>query len=105
MAVRLLPAALLLERAPERVVGVVVHRRELQHRPELGLGLLVPAQAEVGDAERLAGLAGPPFQLADAFQQAIDGGALVRAVEIGPTLDLTFPLDLVEQNFPYLRSL
>lgn len=55
--------------------------------------------------ERLAGLAGPPFQLADAFQQAIDGGALVRAVEIGPTLDLTFPLDLVEQNFPYLRSL
>jgi NDP-sugar pyrophosphorylase family protein len=53
---------------------------------------------------RLSGLAGPPFQLADAFQEAIDAGADVRAVEIGPTRDLTFPLDLVEQNFPYLRS-
>jgi NDP-sugar pyrophosphorylase family protein len=54
---------------------------------------------------RLHGLPGPPFQLADAFQRAIDDGARVSGVEIGPTRDLTFPLDLLEQNFPYLRSL
>jgi len=55
--------------------------------------------------DQLPGLPGPPFQLADAFQRAVDAGGLVRGIEIGPTRDLTFPLDLVEQNFPYLRSL
>ena len=55
--------------------------------------------------ERLAGLPGPPFQLADAFQLAVDGGAAVRGIEIGPTRDLTFPLDLVEENFLYLKAL
>ena len=55
--------------------------------------------------ERLAGLPGPPFQLADAFQRAVDAGAVVRGIEIRPTRDLTFPLDLVEQNFTYLRAL
>ena len=54
---------------------------------------------------QLAGLAGPPFELADAFQRAIDAGARVAGIEIGPTRDLTFPVDLVEENFPYLRSL
>jgi dTDP-glucose pyrophosphorylase len=55
--------------------------------------------------ERLAGLPGPPYELAEAFQRAIDAGARVAGVEIGPTRDLTFPLDLVEENFPYLRAL
>jgi NDP-sugar pyrophosphorylase family protein len=55
--------------------------------------------------ERLPGLLGPPFQLADAFQQAVDAGAVIRGIEIGPTRDLTFPLDLVVENFPYLRAL
>ncbi|MBA3718084.1 MAG: nucleotidyltransferase family protein [Actinobacteria bacterium] len=55
-------------------------------------------------AERIAGeLPGPPFELAHAFQQAIDAGEHVAAVEIGETRDLTDPLDLVEENFPYLR--
>jgi NDP-sugar pyrophosphorylase family protein len=55
--------------------------------------------------ERLPQLPGPPYQLADAFQEVVDAGGLVRGVEIGPTRDLTFPLDLAEQNFSYLRSL
>jgi dTDP-glucose pyrophosphorylase len=54
---------------------------------------------------RLAGLPGPPFQLAGAFQKAVDAGAVVRGIEISPTRDLTFPLDLVAENFAYLRSL
>jgi len=28
---------------------------------------------------------------------------MIAAVEIGKTRDLTDPLDLVEENFPYLR--
>ena len=56
-------------------------------------------------AERLAGLPGPPYELAEAFQQAIDAGARVAGVEIGRTRDLTFPVDLVAENFPYLRRL
>jgi dTDP-glucose pyrophosphorylase len=55
--------------------------------------------------ERLAGLPGPPFQLADAFQLAVAAGGEIKGVEIGPTRDLTFPLDLVEENFSYLRAL
>jgi dTDP-glucose pyrophosphorylase len=61
----------------------------------------------VGEAvgSQLGGLAGPPYELAEAFQRAIDGGARVGGVEIGKTRDLTFPLDLVVENHPYLRSL
>jgi glucose-1-phosphate thymidylyltransferase len=47
-------------------------------------------------------LPGPPFELSAAFQRAIDAGAQVAAVEIGPTRDLTDPTDLVRENFPYL---
>jgi glucose-1-phosphate thymidylyltransferase len=47
----------------------------------------------------------PPYEVADAFQRAIDGGAAVAAIETGATRDLTNPLDLVEENFPYLRGL
>ena len=54
MPVRLGLAALLLERPAERVVRVVVGRRELEHGAELGLGLVPAAQPEVGDPERLA---------------------------------------------------
>jgi NDP-sugar pyrophosphorylase family protein len=46
----------------------------------------------------------PPYELENAFQAAIDAGETVTAVEIGKTRDLTDPLDLVEENFPYLRS-
>ena len=55
-------------------------------------------------AERLC-LDRPPHELENAFQAAIDAGETVMAVEIGKTRDLTYPLDLVEENFPYLRSI
>jgi hypothetical protein len=56
-------------------------------------------------ARHLAGLPGPPYELAEAFQRAIDAGARVAGIEIGKTRDLTFPLDLIIENFPYARSL
>ena len=55
-------------------------------------------------AGELAGLPGPPFELAAAYQRAIDTGARVIAVEIGRTRDLTRPLDLVRENFTYLQK-
>jgi glucose-1-phosphate thymidylyltransferase len=45
----------------------------------------------------------PPYELERAFQSAIDVGETVMAVEIGKTRDLTYPVDLVRDNFPYLR--
>ena len=52
----------------------------------------------------LEGVPGPPYELATAYQQAIDDGLEVLGIEIGATRDLTDPLDLVEENFPYLRT-
>ena len=53
----------------------------------------------------LPDLPGPPFEIALAVQRAIDDGARVAGVEIGPTRDLTRPVDLVEENFGYLKGL
>lgn len=44
-------------------------------------------------------LPGPPFELLEAVQRA---GEIAR-VEIGKTRGVTGPLDLVKENFPYLR--
>jgi glucose-1-phosphate thymidylyltransferase len=44
-----------------------------------------------------------PFELSNAFQSAVDAGAKVAAIEIGRTRDLTDPLDVLEENFPYLK--
>jgi NDP-sugar pyrophosphorylase family protein len=46
----------------------------------------------------------PPYELENAFQAALDAGETVIAVEIAKTRDLTYPLDLVEENFPYLQE-
>jgi len=46
-----------------------------------------------------------PWEVGNAFQAAIDAGEQIAAVEIGPTRDLTAPLDVLEQNFPYLSHL
>jgi NDP-sugar pyrophosphorylase family protein len=48
-------------------------------------------------------LSGPPYELGEAYQRAIDGGARVIAVEVGKTRDLTDPADLVHENFPYVE--
>ena len=53
----------------------------------------------------LGSLPGPPFENATAVQRAIDEGARVAGIEIGPTRDLTDPLDLVIENFGYLKDL
>jgi NDP-sugar pyrophosphorylase family protein len=57
------------------------------------------------DPALLDTLGGPPFELAEAFQRLIDAGEVVRGAEIGPTRDLTYPLDLMEENFLYTRGL
>jgi glucose-1-phosphate thymidylyltransferase len=44
-----------------------------------------------------------PHELENSFQAAIDAGERIAAIEIGKTRDLTDPLDLVEENFPYLQ--
>jgi hypothetical protein len=56
------------------------------------------------DVAKRLGLDRPPYELEKAFQSAIDDGRTVIAVEIGKTRDLTYPLDLVEENFPYLQG-
>ena len=53
-------------------------------------------------AAQLGGLRGPPYELAEAYQRAVDRGAEVIAVEIGPTRDLTHSVDLIRENFTYL---
>jgi NDP-sugar pyrophosphorylase family protein len=57
------------------------------------------------DPGLLDGLGGPPLGLSEVFQRLVDSGETVHGVEIGPTRDLTHPLDCLEQNFPYLRAL
>ncbi len=91
-------------RHPVRVLDGVV-ARVLDDDPENPLGG-APLWA-IGQrvAVFLDDLPGPPYELARAFQRAIDDGARIAAVEIGPTRDLTRPEDLVEENFPYLRGL
>jgi len=47
----------------------------------------------------------PPWELGTAFQGAVDSGLAIRGLEIGPTRDLTHPLDCLERNVAYLRAL
>jgi bifunctional UDP-N-acetylglucosamine pyrophosphorylase/glucosamine-1-phosphate N-acetyltransferase len=74
----------------------------------LGEGVLAMPLWGVGEriAEYVEALPGEaPFELATAFQLAIDAGEPVAGIEVGPTRGLTTPLDLLEHNFPYLGSL
>lgn len=50
----------------------------------------------------LDGLSGPPFELSHAFARAIADRLAIAGYEIGKTRDLTHPIDLVRENFPYL---
>jgi GTP:adenosylcobinamide-phosphate guanylyltransferase len=69
----------------------------------LGMPLWAVGERIAGHVEALPGQA--PFELAAAFQHAIDAGEPVAGIEIGPTRGLTTPFDLLQQNFPYLSSL
>jgi CTP:molybdopterin cytidylyltransferase MocA len=90
------------DRDPVRRSG----RRLVRVRDTGGDGRWTPAPlwglAE-GVAERLC-RDRPPYELGNAYQSAIDDGETVIAAEIGKTRDLTYPLDLVKENFPYLRA-
>jgi hypothetical protein len=62
---------------------------------------LVGAEVE----RRLRPLPGkPPHELGDVFQLAIDAGVRVSAIQVARTRDLTSPVDLVHENFPYLAG-
>ena len=52
----------------------------------------------------LDGVPGPPYELADALNAALAAGGRVSAIEIGATRDLTYPEDLVVENFPYASA-
>lgn len=79
--------------------------------PESGDDLTAAPLSLVGPsvAARLPEVTRPPYEqpyeLSAAFQLAIDAGEAVAAVEIGRTRDLTRPIDLVRENFPYLAAL
>jgi len=64
------------------------------------LWLLGPAVAALLDP--LPGR--PPYELSTVFQLAIDSGEAIAGIELSRTRDLTAPLDLVRENFPYLEA-
>jgi CTP:molybdopterin cytidylyltransferase MocA len=45
-----------------------------------------------------------PYELENTYRAALEEGLPIAAVVIGKTRDLTDPLDLVEENFPYLSG-
>jgi UDP-N-acetylglucosamine diphosphorylase / glucose-1-phosphate thymidylyltransferase / UDP-N-acetylgalactosamine diphosphorylase / glucosamine-1-phosphate N-acetyltransferase / galactosamine-1-phosphate N-acetyltransferase len=97
------PAAELPHRAAVRIVdGLVV--KPIDDDPANPLGS-APLWA-IGPELRpfLAALTGPPFELGVAFERAIAAGLPIAGFEIGKTRDLTYPIDLVKENFPYLES-
>jgi MurNAc alpha-1-phosphate uridylyltransferase len=52
----------------------------------------------------LDGLSGPPFELADVFERALESNRALAGIEIGTTRDLTHPGDLIKENFTYLGT-
>ena len=84
-----------------RIVRIRDPGGQVTAAPLMGLG-----EAVVGEVPAVCR---PPFkapyEVADAFQRTIDAGGHVAAIPTGATRDLTDPLDLVEENFPYLQGL
>jgi glucose-1-phosphate thymidylyltransferase len=91
-----------------QVEGGLVVRAQLQAPPD---GLTAAPLLALGEpvAARVDEVCTPPFkapyELTAAFQLAVDAGERIIAVQIDPTRDLTNPLDLVGENFPYLAGL
>ena len=93
------------ERPPVRIEPDGTVSRVVDRDPDnaLGSGALWGLGPAV--AREVEPLPGPPYELALAYQRAIDAGARVLAFEIGPTRDLTRPLDLIRENFSYLKEI
>ena len=71
--------------------------------PLAGAPLWVVGEAVARFLDPLPG--NPPYELADAFELALEAGERVAGIEIGKTRDLTRPEDVIVENFPYLRGL
>jgi NDP-sugar pyrophosphorylase family protein len=78
--------------ASSGAAAAIAARRDGTWAPLWGLSDLV--------TEVLEDLPGPPYELLRAVERA---GVEVAPIEIGNTRDLTNPLDLVKENFSYLR--
>jgi bifunctional UDP-N-acetylglucosamine pyrophosphorylase/glucosamine-1-phosphate N-acetyltransferase len=84
-------------------VAIRVEDGQVQRVVDPEPGELSPAPLwGLTDEIGLEGLSGPPFELAEAFQRAIDAGKTISAIEIRRTRHLTGAVDLVRENFPYL---
>ena len=92
-----------LRRNGVRVEDGLVRTLRAEGSPLVGAPLWAVGPAVAAIVESLPGAA--PYELATAFQQAIDAGERIAGIEIGPTRDLTAPTDLLLENFPYLGAL
>jgi NDP-sugar pyrophosphorylase family protein len=89
------PGRLAVEVRDGRVVSIQGEQGPLSGAPLWGIDRAV--------ADRLC-LDREPFELGNAYRAALEAGETIAAIEIGKTRDLTDPLDLVEENFPYLSG-
>jgi choline kinase len=96
IAVRRHPGKASIGVADGRVTSLGARDGEWSAAPLWGIGAPV---------HRRLALDAVPHELAWAFQAAVDAGEDVVAVPIGATRDLTRPVDLLEQNFPYLKAI
>jgi NDP-sugar pyrophosphorylase family protein len=103
MAVRRDPPPDPAHRTPVRIVdGLVVKVIDDDPGNPLGSAPLWALGPEL--VPLLDDLPGPPYELADVYRRALEAGRAIAGIEIGKTRDLTRPVDLVEENFPYLGS-
>jgi NDP-sugar pyrophosphorylase family protein len=89
------PGRLAVEVRDGRVVSIQGEQGPLSGAPLWGIDRAV--------VDRLC-LDREPFELGNAYRAALEAGEAIAAIEIGKTRDLTDPLDLVEENFPYLSG-
>jgi NDP-sugar pyrophosphorylase family protein len=104
LAVRRDPPPSPPHRSPVRIENGLVERvlDDDPANPLAGAPLWLLGSAAARFLDPLPGK--PPYELSTVFQLAVDSGEQVAGIEIGPTRDLTAPLDLVRENFPYLGA-
>jgi len=97
------PPVVMPQRAPIKIVdGLVVKPIDDDPANPVGSAPLWALGPEL--VRYLDDLEGPPYELNHAFVKAIAAGLAIAGLEIGKTRDLTDPVDLMRENFPYLRS-